>query len=87
MRIFKREEKLEAFLLASENNTTGWHSLPGDWKSVLYILWPLKSLNSMVESSSCALCELIPIVEKVLLEATVTSHVGLTLGDYECCRV
>ena len=67
MWIFKREEKLEAFLLASENNTTGWHSLPGDWKAVLYILWPLKRLNLLVESSSCALWELIPIVEKVLL--------------------
>ena len=67
MWIFKREEKLQAFLLASENNTSGRHTLPEDWKAVLLILWPLKRLNLLMEASSCALWELIPIIEKVLL--------------------
>ena len=64
--IFERQEKLEAFLLASENNRSGLQTLPEDWKRMLLVLLPLKRMNLLMESSNCALWEVIPIVERVL---------------------
>lgn len=64
--LYAREEKLTAFLLASENNETQWEQLPREWKQLLILLLPLKRLSLCMESSACALWEVIPIIEGVL---------------------
>ena len=61
--MFRRETKLNAFLLASDNNTTEMKELPAEWKRLLLILMPLKRLSLCVESSQCALWEVIPLVD------------------------
>ena len=62
----KREEKITAFLVASENNTTERTRFPDEWKRLLWLLLPLKRLNLAMESSGCALWELIPIVNGIV---------------------
>ena len=61
--MFRRQEKLDTFLLASDNNTSELSELPVQWKRLLLILMPLKRLSLCVESSQCALWEVIPLVD------------------------
>ena len=61
-----REDKLNAFLVASENNRSDFAAIPARWKTVLKILRPLKYLSLAVESSGCALWEAIPLVSTVI---------------------
>ena len=58
----QREEKITAFLVASDNNRSGRIQFPAEWKRILLLFLPLKRLNLAMESSGCALWELIPIV-------------------------
>ena len=60
-----REDKLNAFLVGSELNRSDFTGIPHRWKSVLKILRPLKYLSLAVESSGCALWEVVPIVKSV----------------------
>ena len=64
--IYAREDKLNVFLLASDNNETQWKQLPLEWRQVMTILLPLKRLSLSMESSECALWEVIPIVESTM---------------------
>ena len=64
--LYSRQDKIDAFLLASDNNTSSFGSLPGGWKNILQILRPLKLLSLAVESSDCALWEIIPLVTGVM---------------------
>ena len=52
---FARKEKLNAFLLASDNNTSNFDKLPEEWECCLEILKPLKYFTYSVESSGCSL--------------------------------
>ena len=64
--LFQRQDKINAFLMASENNETTHDHLPEEWKRLLFVLSPLKQLNLYMEASSCALWEVIPLVEKTM---------------------
>ena len=64
--IDKRKEKINAFLLASENNSSDLHALPDEWRRLLMILLPLKRLSLAMESSDCCLWEVIPILERIM---------------------
>lgn len=64
--LYKRKTKINAFLLASENNSSGLNALPDDWRRLLMILLPLKRLSLAMEASDCGLWEVIPIVERVM---------------------
>lgn len=64
--MYRRKEKIDAFLLASENNRTEMICLPDEWREFLLVLTPLKKLNLVMESPNFALWEVIPIVGKVL---------------------
>lgn len=64
--MFRREEKINAFLLASDNNTTDLAILPQEWKICLRILEPLKWFTLRIEASQCALWEVVELVEHVM---------------------
>lgn len=64
--LYARKEKIDAFLVGSENNRSGMTGLPDEWKEFLLVVTPLKRLNLQMEASSCSLWEVIPIVEKVI---------------------
>ena len=66
MWMYKRRDKLNAFLVASENNRSPFTSIPCEWIKVLAILTPLKALCLAVESSQCALWEMVPLVSGVM---------------------
>ena len=66
MWIYERRDKLNAFLIASENNLSGFTSIPHEWLKMLAILKPLKALCLAVESSQCALWEMVPLVSGVM---------------------
>ena len=64
--MFRREEKINTFLLASDNNKTKLRKLPEEWKTCLRILSPIKWFTLRVEASQCALWEVVELVEHVM---------------------
>ena len=64
--LYKRKTKINTFLLASENNSSGFSALPDEWRRLLLILLPLKRLSLAMEASDCGLWEVIPIIERVM---------------------
>ena len=64
--LFRREDKLNAFLMASENNPTTKCQLPDEWKRFLLVFLPLKRLNLCFESSDCGLWEVIPLLQSAM---------------------
>ena len=61
-----RKDKINAFLIGSDNNSSDFQSIPDEWQTLLDILRPLKLLSLAVESSGCALWEIIPLVAGVM---------------------
>ena len=77
---FDRKDKLNAFLVASDNNTSGFENLPDEWECCLEILKPLKYFTYSVESSDCSLWEVKVLVENVMgTWSELSSHVLRTL--------
>lgn len=66
MWMFARKEKLNTFLLASDNNTSNFDKLPEEWECLLEILKPLKYFTYSVESSDCSLWEVKVLVDNVM---------------------
>lgn len=64
--ILQREEKINVFLLASDNNSTDMTQLPSEWRFCFEILKPLKRFTSCVEASQCALWEVKDLVDGVI---------------------
>ena len=64
--ILQREEKINVFLLASDNNETTMSQLPEEWAFCFAILKPLKRFSLCVEASQCALWEVKDLVDCVI---------------------
>lgn len=72
--MFDREAKLNAFLIASDNNTGGFEHLPEQWECCLEILKPLKYLTYSLESD-CSCDEVKVLVDNVMvIWSELSSH-------------